>query len=277
MIHFVTALHCEAKPIIKHYNLIRDIHSAKFEIYKSDEASLIISGTGMFKSAVAAAHLFSVSPDTKNSIAVNIGICGSSNAHYEKGKLFVINKIINHSLKKSYYPDIIIKHGLSENSLETFPAPVTINNHTAISGELVDMEAAGFMEAASMFFASHNIYCLKVVSDHLEGERITPGFVSGLVEQNLDSLSHLVESAAALSHSNNDVLTAEDMDIIEKISLNLNLTVTLRHQLKNLAVHYKIRSKGDLGLLKSFEDISTNKKDERKRYFESIKKLLAPG
>jgi hypothetical protein len=54
-----------------------------------------------------------------------------------------------------------------------------------------------------MFLPLTIIYCLKVVSDHLEGERITPGFVSGLVEQNLDSLSHLVESAAALSHSNN--------------------------------------------------------------------------
>lgn len=277
MIHFVTALHCEARPIIKHYGLKRNLSTAKFEIYESDEASLIISGTGMLKSAVAAAHLFSMSPDTKSSIAVNAGICGSSKLQYEKGRLFVINKIMNHSSKKAYYPDIIIKHGLDENSVETFPAPVSRDDNTTLSAELVDMEAAGFMEAASMFFSAHDIYCLKVVSDHLEGERITPGYVSGLIEQNMDSIHRLVENAVSLSSSHNDVLTAEDMELLEKISQNLNLTVTLRHQLRNLALHYKISTMKDLDVIGGYLDIQTNIKYERKKCFESIKKLLASG
>jgi hypothetical protein len=191
--------------------------------------------------------------------------------------MFIINRIINSVTKRSYYPDIILKHHLPESSIESFPSPVVKDESPYLSSDLVDMEAAGFMEAAMMFFPSHNIYCLKIVSDHLEGERITPGHVSGLIEQNLDSIHQLIGNAASLSIAPDEILTDEDMDLIEKISQNLNLTVTLKHQFKNLAVHYKLRSKNDLNPLKSFLDIHTNIKEERKKCFESIKKLLTSG
>jgi hypothetical protein len=274
MVYIVTALYCEATPLIKHYNLKKLPPSSKFEIYGNEDFNLIISGTGMFKSAVAATHLFSVSPPVSGSIAVNTGICGALNPDFHEGKMFIINKVTNNLTGKSYYPDMLLRHGLSEGSLETFPSPVVKESAGSISSQLVDMEAAGFMEAATAFFPSHNIYCLKVVSDHLEGNRLTTSHVSRLISINLPYMDKLFQNASSIARTDNAALTDEELEMLDTISNNLKLSVTMKHQLKSLAVHYKLSCKKSLDSLDAFKSTAANTREERKKQFESIRKLL---
>lgn len=274
MVYIVTALYCEAKPFIKHYNLKKLNPTSKFEVYGNEKISLIISGTGMFKSAVAATHLFSVTPHGSGCITVNAGICGALKPEYEEGEMFIINKVINNSTGKAYYPDMVLRHGLAEGSLETFTSPVLKEAVNSISADFVDMEAAGFMEAASAFFPSHNIYCLKVVSDHLEGARLTTSQVSQLISSNLTHMDRLFSNASAIAETETAPLSDDEQELLEVIGSNFKLTATMKHQLKSLAVHYKLNCKKNLDVLDSFKTTAVNTKEERKKQFDSIRKLL---
>ncbi|MCB0340373.1 MAG: hypothetical protein KDD53_12250, partial [Bdellovibrionales bacterium] len=57
MIAIVTALHCEAKPIIDHFGLKKDAQSHQFEVFLSDEYLLLISGVGKIKAAIGTTYL----------------------------------------------------------------------------------------------------------------------------------------------------------------------------------------------------------------------------
>ncbi len=274
MIYIVAALHCEAKPVAGYYGLIKDSSLSRFEIYKNSDISLIISGTGMLKSAVASAYLFSSSPYKSDDIAVNFGICGSLNPDCAPGRSFLVNKVMTRTLSKTYYPDMLLMHGLPEASLETFPFPVVRSSAAGCLSDLVDMEAAGFMEAATAFFPPHRIYCLKVVSDRLEGTRLAASWVSELIKQNLPALDEIIKNAVNAAYAHNTVFSAEEADLLDEICNNLKLTATMKHQLKSFALQYKIRYRKDLKFLRDFLSVKSTIKGERKKYFEAIRNLL---
>ena len=69
---------------------------------------------------------------------INVGIAGSK-SRTNIGELFIINKILDDSFDKKYYPEIIIDHGLNESSITTVGTPVLDGGKKYDT--LVDMEA----------------------------------------------------------------------------------------------------------------------------------------
>ena len=275
MILIATALHCEAKPLVKHFNLKKDTGITKFDVYSGDDMSLIVSGTGMLKSAVAVAYLLAVNQDKKDISVFNVGICGAVSKDMEIGTPVLPNKIINSATGRAYYPDMLVKHDFDEGTLESFSRPVTADNLTDKGIDFVDMEAAGFAEAAAAFLAPSRICCFKIVSDHLDKTRLEPGFVSELIQKSVFRFEDfIIKSTKVLNASQSDIMTSEDCKLVDSISENLKLSVSLKHQFKNLARQYKIRYGKDLDCLVPFLEIRVKSKFEGKGVFERIRKLL---
>ena len=61
MIYISVALGIEAKPIIKYFNLKRDNSIKKLQVFKNERVTLIITGVGILKSAIALTYILSQS------------------------------------------------------------------------------------------------------------------------------------------------------------------------------------------------------------------------
>ena len=71
----------------------------------------------------------------------------------------MINKILDDSSDKKYYPEIIIDHGLNESSITTVGTPVLDGGKKYDT--LVDMEAHEIFSTCSKFVPVHDISIIK--------------------------------------------------------------------------------------------------------------------
>lgn len=278
MIYIVTALAQEAIPLIQHFKLKKDLSHTKFDIYRSDMIKLIVSGTGKLKSAVATTYLLLKEPPKKSDKILNFGICGSGLEKHKSGQIFLINKIEDLNSGKTYYPEILFSHLLPEAGIITHEKPVIKSKTNPSTAGLVDMEVSGFYESANTFVQSHNIIILKVVSDHLSGEKFTGAFIQSIVEKNIPHIitvlnqSRKKQSATA---ADAEVLDSGEYRIFEDLSEDLGLSTTQRFQVLDLIKGYKVRGDGDLKFLKEYSKSKkiTSKQDTKKALDELREKL----
>lgn len=274
MILIVTALQCEAKPLINHFNLKREKTPGRFSIYSNPEICLVVSGTGMLKCAVAAASAITFKGNTIIRGAINAGICGSLSRSVECGTAILPNKIVNKVTQRVYYPDILFSHSLMEGTLYSFPHPAAENGTDSCDAEFVDMEAAGFMEASLSFLPPQSIHCLKVVSDYLEGRKLDQEYVSGIMENNILNLESVINSIKSIDAGNKEILSPDDYRMLELIAENLKLSVAMRHQFRDMAAGFIIRTGGRLDCIKPFTEIKVKSRFEGKKAFAEIGRLL---
>lgn len=273
MILITTALFHEAKPLIEYFNLIKAPSSTRFDLYSNGEIYLVISGVGLLKSVVATTWLIAHTPKSTAKTAFNIGICGSFSDKYEVGTLVIANKITCHELKRTYYPDMLIRHNFVEAAVNTFLSPVDKSGAGLAYEGFADMEAAGFMEAALNFLPPHNIFCLKVVSDYLEPKSVSGDLALKLIARNIENFEYLFDIGKKINNSFTDVLSSQDYEMLDSISNNLKFTVSLKHQLVKIARQYKNR-KGNLDIMPPFCNVTVKSKNEGKIVFEKLKELL---
>jgi nucleoside phosphorylase len=135
---FITvAMRCEASPIIERFALKKEKNTGKFEVYSSDETTLVISGIGPVNAAIATSYLLSRHGYGNFDISANIGVCGSADKSIPIGTPVLCNRVIDHSTGREYFPDVVFKHRLIEASVETFNHPVTLAaGNTLAAGDI---------------------------------------------------------------------------------------------------------------------------------------------
>ena len=140
MLNLVVATIPEAKPIIKFFNLKQNKLRSEFKIFENYQKtiSLIISGIGKINAASAVTYLALKSKKIKNNIWLNIGIAGGKE---QIGKLFMINKSIDYSSKKCWYPSFCFKTEITSKTCMTYDIPVFKYKNC-----LNDMELSGFFQ-----------------------------------------------------------------------------------------------------------------------------------
>ena len=275
MIFIVAALQCEAQSLIHHFGL-KPVSNSKWRVYQSDKLTLILSGTGKIRSAMAACYLYSHAEDThlNNSFTINIGMCGATDpGMYNIGDLVVINQVLDNGNQRRYFPDMIVHHGFKEAGIESFDRPVIRASPPTMP--LVDMEAAGFFEAASLYFSPDRILCLKLVSDYLEGRRILSEAVTNLFDNHMTEIARLIGDFNKTQYVQPEIINAGNQQLITEIGHHLKFSITQRHQLKMLTEGYLIRHNSDLEFLKEFLHKEVVSKYEAKQYFNTIKSLLS--
>ncbi|ADL08393.1 purine or other phosphorylase family 1 [Thermosediminibacter oceani] len=277
MFYIVTAFHTEAKPIIEHFGLKKIPRPCRFQVFAGDNMVLVESGMGIVASAAATSFLLTEFKAGERDVILNVGICGAKEKSLKKGDAVLCHKVINHDTKRAFYPDVIVKHAMKEGVLETFSFPVDKDEYpeSHIEGDLVDMEGAGFFEAASFFLPPHKIHCVKVVYDYLDGERVDPVRVLEYIRGNIPLIESLMTCYNALDEQYPMVFDEGEPEIIREISRNLKLSVTMTHQLKDMVRAYVARHKRGPEELKGFLNIKVCSKNEGKVYFERIREMLS--
>ncbi len=304
MLYIVTAMYAEAAPFIKHYNLKRDKLMKRHELYSSEQGEilLLITKPGKIAAAMAVTEMLVTNEPSKEDFLVNIGVCGSckdqaDNLHTSPNftspsnsveattsdtPIFICNDILDHDTGKHYYPDMLFKHPFTEAGIET--CSVVINDSALVTMPLVDMEASAIYQAASSFFPPHRMSFLKTPSDNLETSQVTKENVTGVIEANLEVICEWLKSIAdssdntTLKPDSSDCNTTHKPDftqaeqaLFDDITNKLNLSVTMKEQLRQLFIYRKL-TKGSLDGI-SLPDIPDGRITNQKRtiLFEQFK------
>lgn len=268
-----TSMYIEASSFIKKMNLKKDLECHKFQVFKNDNVVLIITGVGKVISAVAVTYLFLKYKIKCDDIFINIGICGSKNKNIHIGDIFLCNKITDYDTKKTFYPDIILKHPFKEGSIETI-SKVINNKNVKIQSEIVDMEASAIYEAALMFLQPHEIFFIKIVSDHLNNEKTDINSISSLVESKSEEIVKWINDIKNVFLYRQSILDKEEQRIAEDITRKLRLTATMANQLKQLLKYYKLEKGKFDENIRIYTNVQCTSKKERVDYFEQLKRKI---
>lgn len=285
MIYISTALYCEAQPFIGHYNLKKDMTESKFQIFRNDSILLIITKTGSINAAIGVTYLCTGHIPGPSDLFINIGICAGMNNDISVGTLFLCNKITEQVTSRSYYPDVLFAHPFLEGSI--ISSPNIINNKreekyvnekpNMVKELLIDMEAAGAYQGASIFFQPHQLIFLKVVSDYGTGEKVTPEKVTDLIGSNIEKITSWLDQIHSNCLVNQISFLEEEEECIRKVIVNLQCSVSMEYQLRQILRYYKLAHGSFCKRLNQYmnnPDMPCKTKTEGKKYFEQLKSKL---
>jgi nucleoside phosphorylase len=160
MLIWVSALHCEAKPVIDFYRLKKSHDDNAFDYYRGDDMACIVSGTGKIASAAACAWIAARTQPAASIAWINLGTAGA--AEHEIGALFSLNQVVDADDGHRYYPAPATASELDGSACMTLSQP----SYDYSEDYLFDMEASGFMHASLRFSRSELIKSFKIVSDN---------------------------------------------------------------------------------------------------------------
>jgi adenosylhomocysteine nucleosidase len=224
-IFIYTALPCEAKPLVAHFSLKKDVTVQPFAVYLNHDICLTVTGLGKSAMAAGVAYTQALFASVEHPVMLNIGIAGHKD--HPLGGLFLIDKIIDVDSQRSYYPSLIFTLACPTGSIQTLskPRPNYDQSH------LCDMEASAFYETAVRFSSSELILCLKVISDNQLSpvEAIQPKQVSALIAAHLALIELFLTRTAAQAEQ----ITPPEPRLFEQLIKRYHFTVNERMQLKN--------------------------------------------
>lgn len=269
MIFICTATYIEAEPFIRTLDLKKDVNESKFQIFNNKSLTLLITGVGKIKSAIALTYLFSKNKPSSSDLFINIGLCGSTNKNYDIGQIFLCNKIMDNDTKKTYYSDILFKHPFEETSIET--CSLTASSNCKLQGNLVDMESSALFESALTFLQSHQIFFIKIISDHLNCDHINTELIKNIINSASIKIISWINNLNNQFEYNTDILSPKDIEVIDKISDNLKLSCTLKNEFKQIIKYYNLLNGDFSQIIDEYMPIHCKSKKEGMIYLEKIK------
>ena len=155
---FVTALSCEAQPIVEYFKLKK----IEKNFFGNDEFFVFMGGVG----AKLAQNLEQLLNKIIFDKIINLGVAGANDKSAQIGELFCVNHEIN---------------GIKSAILQTVSEPKMTEN---LCGDLTlfDMEGKYFLQTTMRYIEGENVFIFKVVSDHLQSERLDKKFISDLIK-----------------------------------------------------------------------------------------------
>ena len=224
-IFIYTALPCEAKPLIEHFSLKKDVAIRPFAVYINDNICLTVTGIGKSAMAAGVAYTQALFASVKHPVMLNIGVAGHKD--HPLGGLFLVDKIIDVESQKSYYPSLTFTSPCPTGSVQTSSRP----QFSYDQQHLCDMEASSFYETAVRFSSSELIICLKVISDNQLSpvENIQAKQVTTYIAAHLVKVESILSYVAALA----ELMAKPECGYFEQLTALYHFTVNERMQLKN--------------------------------------------
>lgn len=236
----ITALTSEALPLVERWEL-KPVRNEplleRFQTYGGDHRYVAISGIGKLKSATATAALTTALAGQYLPSLVNLGIAGAPATHGAQGELFIVNKVRDVATNTRFYPDILVRHSIRESAVDTYDHAVSTPPSQNV---LVDMEGAGFMQAATSLTAPSSTLVIKVVSDTCTGERITPSSASALIATHIESIDKTINAwQGALKPP--AALDTDEAALIEQLIASARLSQSQRTEAVRSLISFKMR------------------------------------
>ena len=192
MINFVCALDCEARPVIDFYKLRSCPDVSGVKMYAAHDKQLIVSGMGKTAAAMAVGYLAAKTP--AKAVWINLGVAGHAEA--ELGSLFVAGKLIDQSTGYQAYPPLLFQKVFPVSNLLTVDKVKSVYP----SNLMMDMEAAGFHQAAARFSPLELIHSVKVISDNSEQQhdKVNARQITDLLSPHMKAIDALVQNLSDL-------------------------------------------------------------------------------
>ncbi|HOA96164.1 MAG TPA: nucleoside phosphorylase [Acetivibrio saccincola] len=275
MVFIVTALKIEAEPLIEHFNLKKDMDIHLFPVYRNPDITLIISGVGKVKSAMAVTYLLSTHQTTLQDVLLNIGFCGTNNRKYSVGTMVAVNKVTDMDTNIDYYPDVFIKENIPFAGLCCYSRPVAQDMVQEEKEVFCDMESAGIMEASKKFYYAHQVILLKIISDYLNPEKLDKFQLKNFIKKSMPLIEKIIQNAVYLNNSFKGMwLDENEISLIDTVSQNLRFSKTMEKMLFKNAVQAKVKGIDVCKTIYPFLETKVNSKLEGKRIFEKIQQQL---
>ncbi|MCF6324084.1 MAG: hypothetical protein L3J89_07165 [Gammaproteobacteria bacterium] len=230
MINIITALQCEARPLIEYYKLRGNARHNAFRCYQNDDMQLIVSGIGKLSAATATTYLAASTPGTASSAWLNLGIAGHANK--ATGIPLLAHKLIDNASEQQWFPGIVMPISCDSETLTTVDKP----EQEYRKDTMVDMEASGFYAAASRFQSCELIHSLKIISDNQQhtSEQITEKITTAMISDNMATIDSVINPLLELSSQLNTIeqVPAEIYDFMAQWHFTTYQQNELRHLLR---------------------------------------------
>lgn len=269
MLYLMTALSAEARPLIEALELKKKQTGGRFRIYENEShtISLVITEPGEIISAAAVGMLLG-NAEQEDDFLLSFGCCADLSSPLERaddqmgqdGKLYIADKVINADSSRTFYPDLLIRNDFAEATVVTgsrvlkqpldrydlleknfwikkAPEKQDVPQlESKTSGKILyDMESAAVYEAGSCFLGPHQMSFLRVVTDHGNGEEVTPEEVNRCVTDVLPDLLEYIEKVQSFLEAQKKKNRGYDIgQKEEKLARDMDCSVTMNHQLTQL-------------------------------------------
>lgn len=229
MLLIQTALHAEARTLIKFYGLKRQHEEHAFACFKSGDLCLVESGSGKINTAAAVGWLSS-RVAVANPVWLNLGLAGHANDPI--GSLRLVHRVEDQDSGHRWYPSMLAAQRPESHALLTVNQPVSDYPDDV----MVDMEASGFFTAAMRFTTIELIQSLKIISDNRQQPpvRMKARDVDSLFEPQLDEIDNYIQQLISLRRNLDDP-TAEEL---EQLLQRYHFSAYQRHALHRLLQRY---------------------------------------
>ncbi|WP_051906774.1 5'-methylthioadenosine/S-adenosylhomocysteine nucleosidase family protein [Methylomarinum vadi] len=246
------ALVCEAKPLIKRYDLRKIQQPHPFAVYANEGMTLVVTGVGKVAMAGAVAYSMALFRP-KHPLMINLGIAGHKSMAV--GSLLMADKVVDaNDSTKTYYPQLIGRFPCQTLPLNTLVTP----SLDYVEEFLYDMEGAAFYEMAAKFSSSELIQCLKIISDNQResAENINAQAVSEWIGQKIDVIDAIIIQLQGLRRQLAEGEPSQYSGLLERYHFSVSSRIKLK------------------ALLNRWRVISANKPLEINDDFVNAKQLL---
>ncbi|NND82787.1 MAG: hypothetical protein HKN50_10205 [Gammaproteobacteria bacterium] len=231
-LHLVTALACEAKPLIDCFGL-RKQEQTDYPLFQGQlrdhKVSLVVSGLGAFNAGAASAWLAgreSALGRSQSAVWLNIGVAG--HASLAPGEALLVHACRAADEIRSYYPSMVAKWPGKTAALYTLAMP----SQDYPADAMIDMEASGYFTAVSRFSTAELIQSIKIISDNQRSnlEKLSPTVISDLIQSRITELCSFIDNLLAIAR------LPQPADYLHLIS-HLHASVSHRAQYARLIEH----------------------------------------
>jgi len=223
--YFFAALPCEAKPLIEHFKLKKELSVSAFTIYRGANITLTVTGLGKSAMAAGVGYTLALFPaDSLPVVMLNIGIAGHKD--YALGSVFSAQKIIDHDSGRSFYPQLVTSPPCATQLITTVSQAQL--NYSADT--LYEMEASAFYETAIRFSSSELIQCIKIISDNEDNAstQIKPAQVTEWVKNALPIINSYCQQLTELASLVQTTDVTEFTEIISQWRFSSNEKMQLQ-------------------------------------------------
>lgn len=253
MLIWVTALHCEAKPVIDFYRLKKSAVYRSFDLYQNDKMQCVISGIGKTSAAAATAWVAALNHQAASIAWINLGIAGAASQGI--GEIFWLNKVTDGHSNQHYYPTATFNHPIQPASCISLDQPVSDYHADVIH----DMEASAFFVAATRFSTSELAHSLKVISDNHQQQ--TAAFdkpvISRLIQKQLETIDCFAQNLLQLNQPLIDADVAPHL--WQQVLQRAHFSQTQQARLKTLLQFLRHQVDSDALLLEMIDGLQSSR------------------
>lgn len=313
MIFIATALYCEAKALIEKYALKKDASNTRFQVFSDDEGEMLLMITGAGSIAAAsvvsgvcaqysggrktpAGHRIKKDED----FLINIGVCSG---RQPEGSVYICNKLTELATGRTFYPDMLCRHGFREAQITTVMKPFgkekdsgdkkdTDQSNTVKSFDderksdkkesLIDMEAAAVYQAGAYFFGPHQMSFIKIVSDNASPEAVTEKRAAELIKKNIEVIAEYIDTLKKASrqfNKNKDILDDDgNREWVDRLCEDMHCSAAMRAAVEQYIRYRLLEDKKDClinksRLAESGEDKNIRGTEYKSYCLETVRKM----